>query len=148
MNTFDIKMLRTQNEIATAIHSCSDSFFNQSINNDNNLNKLVEKFYRYAIVYAAYLEEKIVGFIAFYCNDESTYIAYLSVIVVQKEYHNLGIGTKLLNTMTNYCKSKNFKSIQLEVSKANSNAIALYKRLGFRLCGSASSESDFFELIL
>jgi ribosomal protein S18 acetylase RimI-like enzyme len=56
-------------------------------------------------------------------------------IYVDKKYRNKGIGKKLMSSISEYAKEKNFKIIWLEVSNYNVPAIMLYHKMGFKLCG-------------
>ena len=49
-------------------------------------------------------------------------------IEVEEQYRNMGIGTELLNKLTEIVQ----KSISLEVRIINYNAIKLYKKFGFQ----------------
>lgn len=71
--------------------------------------------------------DKINGFLIVYKNID---YYELEIIVVSSECRNKGIATKLLNYFTNnYCKIND--EIFLEVSCENTNAINLYKKIGF-----------------
>ena len=61
--------------------------------------------------------------------------AELLMLAVKKEYQNHGIGSYILNRYLEHLKSKNIKSIYLEVSENNIKAINLYKKFGFEVYG-------------
>lgn len=146
MELTEISILQSKEEIIAVMENCSDSFFDQSKSNNDSVNSMADKFYQYAVVFAAYYNQEAAGFIAFYCNDNVTFQAYLSMIVVSNKYHNLGIGSKLLNKMEQYCTKRGFKNIKLEVNKENFRAIDFYTKRGFEWCGPASSQSDYYML--
>ncbi|MBE6139838.1 MAG: GNAT family N-acetyltransferase [Firmicutes bacterium] len=54
----------------------------------------------------------------------------IDYIIVDIEYRNLGIATKLLSFMEN--KYKNIKNITLEVRESNKEAINFYLKNGFK----------------
>ena len=55
---------------------------------------------------------------------------------VRKEYRNKGIGYELLQVFIDWVKSKShLYVINLTVWKENKNAINLYKKFGFDICG-------------
>lgn len=74
----------------------------------------------------------------------------LLCVVVDKNYRNKGIGTQLMNYFINNVN----KSILLEVSNNNSNAIKLYKNCGFSEIGirknyySDSSDAIIMKLVV
>ena len=80
----------------------------------------------YNKIYGYYLDNKLIGFIHILISfDEADIIN----IVVNKEYRNLGIGSKLIN----YCIEKHqFKALNLEV-KENNPAVSFYEKIGFKI---------------
>lgn len=77
-------------------------------------------------MYSMYLieEKEIIGFLIATDNLD---IYELHCIIVDEKYRNKGYGTKLMNHFINTIN----KSIILEVSDINKNALKLYKDLGF-----------------
>lgn len=74
-----------------------------------------------------YEEEFIKGILVYkYLYDR----AEIDYIIVDNNYRNLGIATKLLNFMEN--KHKNIINITLEVRESNREAISFYKKNGFK----------------
>ena len=75
---------------------------------------------------------------------------YISVIVVDEQYRNQGIGTLLLNHAVEIAREKECKKIVLDVDKDNEIAQSLYKKFGF-IClrekpqNKISSDSDNFQ---
>ena len=56
-------------------------------------------------------------------------------IVVRKPYRHNGIGSILLEHLINYAKSKNLKSVTLEVNEHNLSAVHLYDKFAFDKIG-------------
>ncbi|MGV8151493.1 MAG: GNAT family N-acetyltransferase [Candidatus Nanoarchaeia archaeon] len=56
---------------------------------------------------------------------------YIDDLYVDKAFRRKGIATKLLNEFIHQLKNKGIKTCQLGVSKKNTQAIKLYKKLGF-----------------
>lgn len=143
-----ILFLQTAKQIAEVMGECANSFFDQSLNNQDDINVLAEKFHRYGRVYAAYLKKKPAGFIAFYCNNAVTHQAYLSMIIVKDNFQHMGIGAELLNEMIKDCVDHMCETVKLEVNKANVPAIEFYRHKGFKRSGAASDKTDFYVLLL
>ena len=80
----------------------------------------------------AKLEDEVVGFAGIKIVLD---VADIMNIAVKDDYRRQGIATLLLNTLLNYCKKNDIKTINLEVNEENFSAIALYKKLGFTECG-------------
>lgn len=56
-------------------------------------------------------------------------------IVVHPGYRRKGVATRLLNEVIDYAKKHDIKRLTLEVRVSNAPAIALYKKLGFKMDG-------------
>lgn len=59
--------------------------------------------------------------------------AYLYSFRIKPAYRNLGIGTKMIETIQQYLLKKHFSRLTLNVARDNSSGIRFYKRLGFQI---------------
>ncbi|SHH38545.1 GNAT family N-acetyltransferase [Winogradskyella jejuensis] len=91
--------------------------------------KLVNK----SVLYPEYLNDRLIGFIAFYANDTEFKIAYMSMLAVDKSHRGNGIAVKLICKAEDHLKKIGFKYFDLEVLKSNVSAIKLYKKKGFSI---------------
>ena len=80
-------------------------------------------------LFVAKLDGKVVGFVSTEITDEVN----IENVVVEKVYRNYGIGTKLLDKVADFAKSKGNKTLSLEVSDKNITAYLLYAKYGFAL---------------
>lgn len=101
------------NDIGTQLYSN----FNTIYKVDNYINNPM---------YSLYLieEEEIIGFLIATDNLD---VYELQCIIIDEKYRKKGYGTKIMNYFINSIS----KSIILEVSDKNINALSLYKDLGF-----------------
>lgn len=67
-----------------------------------------------------------VGFVAFYCNDDVSHSAFISMIVVKKSCRHNGIGKKLLEIVLNKAKENGMQYIRLSVNQQNVQAQKFY----------------------
>ncbi len=134
------------NEIKSALTDCADDFFNQDLNNPEDIERLSQKFSQFANVIIALVEGKTAGFIAFYTNPE-TKVGYISMIIVKKEFQGMGLGSKLLSEMKNDCLKKSMDSILLEVAAKNDSAKKFYITKGFQK-EREENGSEFYRLKL
>ena len=56
---------------------------------------------------------------------------YFYNLAVDENYRQQGVGTALINALTEYGKANNFRLISLEVRESNQKAISLYSKSGF-----------------
>lgn len=64
-------------------------------------------------------------------NDTSS-IGFIYNIYISDNYRNKGYGTMAMNKAIEFCKSKNCNKIALNVGATNTEAIKIYKRIGFQ----------------
>ena len=123
----DFNLLELQNFIKSM-----DPEYIQSITSQkNNLDVYINKLYQHSEINLVFYPNKIIGFIATYCNDLNTKIAFITSICILNHYRRKGIGTKLIQNAEVQAKKCNMQSISLEVSKHNLGAISFYKKHGF-----------------
>ena len=114
---------------------------------DFDINALAKKYYKFAELICACCDDDIIGYVSYYANDNITKTAYISMVVVKKQYRGKGIAKSMIQKVIDDCKNRNFKSIRLEVHKTNYAAIQLYTKLGFRIEQYADGNSLYFNLI-
>ncbi len=65
------------------------------------------------------------------CSQVRPDVGHITQVCVLSEYRSSGLGEALLSATTNNLRQRNFRSISLTVTEANSRAVALYKRIGY-----------------
>ena len=73
-------------------------------------------------------DRKVLGYVGLSAIIDEGYITNIAVF---PEYRKMGVGTALLQHLFDFAKEKELAFISLEVRESNSNAISLYKKLGF-----------------
>jgi ribosomal-protein-alanine N-acetyltransferase len=86
--------------------------------------------------------------IAFYANEQSADFAYIPHVYVSPGYRDIGVFSRLLNSVVGYVKRKGLSEIRLEVRIDNNIAQSAYKKNGFVQCGSVNPNSIYMSLIL
>lgn len=74
-------------------------------------------------------QDVLIGFIAYYLNDEGDF-AYVSLTAVLPEWQHKGIGHLMFSSLYDYIFGK-YSFLNLEVMKTNVNARGFYKKEGF-----------------
>lgn len=91
--------------------------------------KLLEK----ASIDCVVIDNRIIGFIAYYDNDIKKEKAFLSMIAVLPEFAGKGYGKELIEKAIGRLKEKGFKFFELEVLKSNDKAIKFYEKFNFKI---------------
>lgn len=74
--------------------------------------------------------------------------AYLSRLIVKKEYRNKGIGSSLTDFLIDKAKEMGYLEIALGVDCDNENALRLYKKKGFEIYAQDKDEyGEFFKML-
>ena len=138
--TLRIEQITEASTIFSALESVADSFYNQTVDR----RKLAEKLTHHGIVSVGFVDDALAGVIGYYANDRTSKTAFLSVLVIQKEFQNCGIGSALLERFLNDAKCRGMQSCKLEVDIRNEKAIAFYRRKGFHQDESARNHSCYY----
>lgn len=99
---------------------------NSKFDNLFNLKSIIDSEYDYLLGY--YDKDNLVGFLHYSKMYETIDIVN---IVVDNDYRNQGIATKLINEMIN--SFEDVTNIMLEVNENNTSAINLYKKNNFNV---------------
>lgn len=111
----------------------------------SSIEEYVDKVLRFGNMYVIKCDEKIKGFIIFYSNDEKNRKAYVSLIVVSKEFRRQNVGTDLIKICETISKNLGMNMIRLEVDRDNESAQRFYQVLGFSFVDDGETESLYME---
>lgn len=137
----EIRRIANADEIVSVMELCANDFFDQRLNNQEDIARLAHKFAQAAVVLAVLEEDVVAGFLAGYCNAPDT--GYISMLIIRKEFQRRGYAWKLLQKMVDICRENNQKRIRLEVAVSNETAIRFYKKAGFVYDTAASDTSAY-----
>ncbi len=101
----------------------------ESWTKDSFLKELTNPLAKYFLIKE---DNKILGFAGVWIIlDEG----HITNIAIHPTYRNKGMGTILLKSLIEKCKSYNCNSLTLEVRESNAVALNLYTKLGFKSVG-------------
>lgn len=104
-----------------------------------------KKLEKNAIIYAAKIEEEILGFTVLYANDHINNTAFGLFLGVMPHMRNKGIGHLLIDAAFRKSKEQSMTKFKIEVNKKNVNAINIYKKIGFKYL---SEKDDVFDYMI
>lgn len=121
-----------------------DNCFIPSLSKRVDIKQYSKKLFNNSTRFEAWNDTLLIGFVAVYINDISSYISLVTVVPMYCKKH---IGSQLLVNCIQYVKGKNYQEIQLEVNRSNKTAIAFYKKHCF-FKESYNKESVFMKLYI
>ena len=91
---------------------------------------------KYTQIYLVYLDEKLVGEISFQVDPEQLYLkipgsAWIGINIGETSARGKGVGVQAMQYLEDEIKAKGLKRIELGVFEFNTNAIKLYKKMGY-----------------
>ena len=98
-----------------------------------DVEEYLSKLSKHAKILPYYSGSFLKGFIAYYLNDILKENAYLTIIIIDKDSRDKGLGKLLLESSISDLINRGFKSYRLEVLKKNEKALAFYKKYGFEI---------------
>lgn len=120
----------SQNEIYLHLLDC-DKFFIPKLSEKVNISEYSEKIFNKAINIEAWDNERLIGLVSMYINEEDTSFGYITNVSIINEYKNRGIASKLTKKCIKYSKDINLNWISLKVDTKNVSAVNLYNKFNF-----------------
>lgn len=120
----------SQNEIYLHLLDC-DKFFIPKLSEKVNISEYSEKIFNEAINFEAWDNERLIGLVSMYINEEDTSFGYITNVSIINEYKNRGIASNLLKKCIKYSKDINLNWISLKVDTKNVSAVNLYNKFNF-----------------
>ena len=120
----------SQNEIYLHLLDC-DKFFIPKLSEKVNISEYSEKIFNKAINFEAWDNERLIGLVSMYINEEDTSFGYITNVSIINEYKNRGIASNLLKKCIKYSKDINLNWISLKVDTKNVSAVNLYNKFNF-----------------
>jgi ribosomal protein S18 acetylase RimI-like enzyme len=111
-----------------------DNEFTPALSDRININHFVSKVLENGEIFKYQDKEGIKGVIFIYMNDLETFVSFLSLILVAKEYRKgkENVGKKLMEFWIERAKYKKFRELRLEVSVEKQGLVEWYKSYGFK----------------
>ncbi len=99
-------------------------------NNDHLQNLLIKQHF---MVFVALRNDVVVAGLTSYVLDQcygTQPIVYIYDLAVSNEFQRMGIGTKLIAEINNYCKSIGIKEVFVQADLADDYAVDFYRSTG------------------
>lgn len=126
----------TRKDVLNHLRACNAEF-SPPLSSRVDLVEYAEKIFTKAVRFEAWAGTTLVGLLAIYVNNDN-HMAFVTNVSVLADVKHRGIATTLGLQAIHYAKNNAVNSIALEVSEDNTDAINLYKKLGFTIEKKAS----------
>lgn len=134
MLKFSINKICSYEHLKRNLDYYNDYFLPPLTEVPGDVDKYAEKLFMNANNFEIINENKTrLGMICFYSNDTKSNIGYITLLVVEKEYSNSGIGSILIKYAEEFAKKENINKMKLEVVKNNEKAIKFYKKHSYTI---------------
>lgn len=117
-------------EIAEHLGLC-DADFVPSMSERVDINDYAKKIVSKSTRFEAWVDDKLVGLVAVYCNDMEKRTAFITSVSVLREATGKGIAESLMKRCIERKKALGMRQVSLEVASDNMPAIRLYEKCGF-----------------
>lgn len=128
MNRIEIRQARLSFEETYSVLIKGDKDFDPQLSSVVDLTRYAQKLSKYAFFVLLEIDQRMMGCIAYYLNEEGRFI-YISHFWVSCKWQRQHLGDQMLKELTSLYDSS-FWEIRLEVRK-NSPAFLFYKKKGF-----------------
>jgi ribosomal protein S18 acetylase RimI-like enzyme len=91
----------------------------------------INEFFNKDDLFIAIKDNKIVGFVISYIEDDNKKKAYADELWLRQDYQGKGIGSSLMKFIENMYKNKGVEIIQL-IAKKQAGAFKFYKKLKYK----------------
>jgi ribosomal protein S18 acetylase RimI-like enzyme len=133
MNSFTIDFARMDDidelcELLNELFNIEEDFTPNYEKQKKGLELLIDD--ENSIIFVARHKNKVIGMCSIQIlisTAEGGKVALLEDLVVAKNFRNMGIGTKLLSKVEEFCRKNNLLRISLLADKDNKNALSFYK---------------------
>jgi ribosomal protein S18 acetylase RimI-like enzyme len=120
----------SEREIADLLRSC-DADFIPPLSQRVQIDAYARKIIRHAERFEAWVDGKLIGLVAAYCNDPERRLAHITSVSVGREWTGRGIAGELMSRCMEHVRAAGMKEVTLEVAPENAGAVRLYQRCGF-----------------
>lgn len=87
------------------------------------------------VAYGAFEDNKLLGYVEGYLETWNNRFRISNIVIFDKSWRNAGIGTKLFQKIVEDARKSGARMVFLETQSCNTNAIAFYKKMGFKVIG-------------
>jgi len=100
-----------------------------------DLDVYIDKLINSASIITIMAQDALLGFLAYYANDNVSKIGFISMLIIDPSTKRMGYGRRLVEFAVKDLMLKGFKKCRTEVNANNIKAINICKRLGFSYIG-------------
>lgn len=124
----EIEILRAEPYDADGIACLEEMCFNHPWTKDD----ILSSFGSSTVFFVAKCGEKAVGYLGMQVTLDG---GFITNVAVHSNFRRMGVASRLIDSIINFCESSNIKTVSLEVRVSNTPAYSLYSKKGFERIG-------------
>lgn len=128
LSRFNYKQVVSEIDLQNMLLSENEEFI-PPLSTSVNIEAWTKKLIKNAQFICCYFNNKLIGAVAIYCNNQETSRAHIPLVVIKKDYTNKGIATNLINKALICAKEYNMQNVTIETQ--SDKALRLYQKLNF-----------------
>jgi len=125
-------------QVEEHLRAC-DADFVPLLSHRVKIEKYAAKIEQKAMRFEAWFDNKLIGLVATYFNDQDKQSAFITSVSVLREWTGKGLASQLMKQCIRHAKATNMKQLNLEVAIDNYPAISLYEKSGFTISKTDTS---------
>jgi len=123
---------------------CCDADFIPPLSHRVEIETYAEKIKQKAMRFEAWSDNKLIGLVAAYLNNEKK-CGFITSVSVLRDWTGKGVAGKLMKQCIRHAISSDMRQLKLEVAANNHPAISLYDKNGFT---ASSTDTQFVTMNL
>lgn len=119
-----------------------DTAFVPPLSSRVDINDYAHKLVSKAQRFEAWVDDRLIGLLAMYCNAPDKRIAFITTVSVLPDWQGFGVASQLLGWSIDHAGELGFGCVELEVNVENHAALKLYNKHGLMKTGTGNSTTE------
>jgi len=125
-------------QLAEHLRVC-DADFVPPLSDRVKIERYAAKLEQKATRFEAWFDNKLIGLVAAYFNDQEKQCAFITSVSVLRKWTGKGLALQLMKQCIRHAKATDMEQLNLEVAIDNHPAISLYEKNGFTVSKTDTS---------
>jgi GNAT superfamily N-acetyltransferase len=137
----------SQSAIKAHLEKCNDRFL-PSLDTRVDIGSYSSKLFKKSHRIEAWCEDILVGLLAFYVDENSDGMVFITNVSVDQSVGSMGLGSNLMRRCIAFADSEGIRYLTLQTDERNHSALGLYERHGFKCTNKEPKDQFCINMIL